>query len=205
MKNTEKTINIGVPGIHTGDPKKTIWKIGRFLDNFDVFYYGFVSVLGARFGNKKNGKVLKRMLSSIKGKINIYAHSNGNPITIIAAKEGAKIECLISLNAALKANTVFPENIKRVLVIYTKHDKATKAARFFDRLPFIGFFIPDSWGAMGALGSTSGQQNVTNFCTDDILSDHGDIFDGDINNVDDLKVLMPIIKHWIETNEILVK
>ncbi len=155
--------------------------------------YGWFGLLSVIFKNKKVAKKVvnseKRLMNYSKnGAFYGVGHSNGCAILVEAARQGAKFECLYLINPALKVDTVFPASIKRVIVIHTKHDVPTRAARMLDRVPLLQLIVPNAWGAMGARGYKGGDERVTNLDLSGILDGHSDIFQHDI-----LKVLGPAI------------
>lgn len=180
-----------VHGFNVKDPAETVGRLIPYLDNPIMFNYGwrFFSVL---WHNRKDAKVLKNNLNNALGQNDervVFGHSNGAAIAVEAARQGAKIDVLVLINPALKCNTVFPDTIKKVIVIHTKHDKATKAARFFDKVPFIQLAIPNAWGAMGTKGHKGKDARVMNWNLSDDLKGHSDFF-----NKDNLDKFMPEIK-----------
>lgn len=172
---SEKLMNVLIHGFNVHKPEQTVGKLRRYVKNTFMFNYGwrFLSVL---WHNKRDAKKLKEYLDS-KGFCFVYAHSNGCAIAVESARQGAKIHTLICINPALKCKTKFPKSIGRVIVIYTKHDNPTKAARFFDKVPFIQLIVPNAWGAMGAIGYTGDDERVLNWDLSKTLKGHSDFFD----------------------------
>lgn len=182
-----------IHGFNVSDPEESTGKLRYYLDGAIMFNYGwrFFSVL---WHNKKDAKALKGILNNARsaGDRVIFAHSNGCAIAVEAARQGAKINNLICINPALKTNTIFPSSIERILVVYTVHDKATRSARFFDRVPFIQLLIPNAWGAMGAKGSETPDERVNNWDLSSTLNGHSDFFKDE-----NLDRYMPEIKKWL--------
>lgn len=182
-------------GIFTEDSSKTVGKIKKYKKDAISFNYGYVSVIGALFKNNSIAKNLARLIHSINGPVTIYAHSNGNAVSVIAAdKYNAKIENLICIAPALNRNLVFPPSIKNILVLSTKKDKATKAARFFDSIPLIGWLVPDIWGSMGTDNYTGNDKRVTKVFLGDFIDGHSDYFSDE-----DLPKVMLIIDSWLDS------
>ena len=181
-----------IHGFNVSDPNELIGKITRHLKDSIMFTYGW-RILSVLWHNKKDAKSLKKLIKKTSGGITVIGHSNGCAITNIAAKKGAKIDLFICINPALKCKTIFPASIKNILVIHTKHDVATRLARFFDKVPFIQLIIPNSWGAMGAKGYKGIDSRVVNWDMSDLLEGHSD-FAIDEN----LDVLMPMINEHIK-------
>lgn len=179
-----------VHGFNVKDPQNTVGKLKKYLPDAIMFNYGwrFFSVL---WHNKKDAKVLKNNLNNVLGENDeriVYAHSNGAAISVDAARQGARITTLVLINPALKVNTNFPSSIDNIIIIYTKHDKATAQARFWDKVPLVQLIIPNAWGAMGTDGYKGDDCRVTNMNLSEYLKDHSDFF-SDKN----LDKLMPMV------------
>lgn len=186
-------LEIAIHGFNVKDPGKSTGKLKHYINNLYMFNYGWIGLLGVLFKNKSIAKRLKRLIDSSSHKSNVvYAHSNGSAIAVKAARMGAKIDTLVCINPALNVKTKFPETIGRILVISTRHDKATEYARFFDSIPFIEIFIADEWGAMGSRGYTGNDDRVTNWRLHDDLDGHSDFL-----THDDLEEYMPHLKQWV--------
>jgi hypothetical protein len=142
--------------------------------------YGWLGLIGVLIKNKKVAKSLKERVNSdldeLPTAVGAIGHSNGCAIIIEAVRQGAKIDTLLLINPALKINTKFPKSIRKIIVVHTKHDKPTKAARFFDRIPFIQWLIPNAWGAMGAMGAKNPDKRVHNIDLSYDIHGHSDIF-----------------------------
>lgn len=187
------TFQVGVHGFNVKDPEKTIGKLKNYIEDLYMFNYGWLGLFGVLFKNKKIAKQLKNLLDSNKDKPNVvYAHSNGSALAVKAARMGARIDTLVCINPALNVKTKFPESIGRILVISTKHDKATEYARFFDSIPLVELMVTDEWGAMGSRGYVGDDERVTNWRLHDDLDDHSDFL-----TVDDLDQHMPHLKQWV--------
>ena len=188
------SVVIGVHGFNVKDPSKTVGKLKAKVKDLVVFDYGWIGLFGALFGNKGIAKDLKRLIDSNAGKKHIvYSHSNGSAISVKASELGADIHTLVCINSALKVKTKFPDSIKRIIVVYTRNDKATKAADFLDRVPLLQLIIPNAWGAMGAYGYKGDDKRVINCNLTDKLDGHSDFFSSD--NID---VLVPYLKGIID-------
>lgn len=194
-----------VHGINVSDEgADTVCKAGRYFQgNINTMVincpYDRIGPLGAIFKNKKIATRLKKGTRVSNSDVGAFAigHSNGCAIIIEAARQGACFESVVFINPALKASIKIPSSIRRVLVIYTEHDKATRAARFFDKVPFISLIIPDIWGAMGAVGYQGPHDDrvINADCSED-LKGHSDFFE-DKN----LRHLMPMIKRLAITDK----
>ena len=170
-----------------------------FLPTWEMFVYGWKGLFGVMFTNKKNATKLKAKLDnnfSNANYSNVWAHSNGCAITVNAAKQGAIIYNAILINPALPVNTVFPETMKNIIVIYTKHDKATKAARIGNKIPLLGLFVPDAWGAMGTQGAKVPDSRVINLDFSQFLDGHSAFFERE-----NLESLMPLVKEHMVLGE----
>jgi hypothetical protein len=147
--------------------------------------YGYLGPLGAVWKNKGIAKKLKNIVNieAIRGCETFenfaIGHSNGCAIIVNALRQGAKFTRIILVNPALKVDTVFPPGDYEVLVISTENDRATKAARFFDGMPVLGWFVPDAWGAMGTYGYKGNDPRIRNLFLTAVLEDHSDVWDED--------------------------
>lgn len=188
-------MNILIHGIFTKDKNKSIGRLKKYVKNAYYFSYGFVGVLGALFKNKRAAKNLAKLIKNTSTPVTIYAHSNGNAVSVIAAdKFGAEIENLICIAPALNRNIVFPKSIKNILVLSTKEDKATKAARTFDSIPVIGWLVPDIWGSLGTDNHIGNDNRVTKMFMGDLIDGHSDYFSSK-----NLPIVMEMIDKWLET------
>ena len=181
-------MNILIHGFNVRDPEKSVGKIQSYLDNTFMFNYGWRELVSVMWCNKKDAKELKHLIKGMVSAATVYAHSNGCAVAVESARQGAEIKTLVCINPALKIDTKFPESIGRIIVIHTKHDKATKAARFFDKVPFIQLLIPNAWGAMGAKGYSGDDERVVNLDLSKDLDGHSDFF-----NKDNLDKNMPVL------------
>ncbi len=188
-------MNIFIHGIFTSDSSKSIGKLKKFVKSSYSFDYGYIGVIAALFKNKSIAKDLSKIIKASAGPVTIRAHSNGNAIAVIAAdKYGAKIENLICIAPALNKNLVFPKSIKNILVLSTKKDKATKAARFFDSIPLVGCLVPDIWGSMGTDNYTGDDKRVSKAFLGDFVDDHSDYFSDD-----NVEAVAEIIDIWLNS------
>lgn len=180
-----------VHGINVKDPKESTGKLVNHLANTFMFNYGW-RLFSVLWHNKRDAKKLKQHINSDLYS-NVWAHSNGAAIAVEAARQGAYIKTLIVINGALKVKTKFPDTIEKIIIIHTDHDQATRAAAFFNRIPLIGLFIPNSWGKMGAKGSSiKDDPRITNLNFTRELQGHSDFFEEK-----NLKLLMPKIKSML--------
>ncbi|AIY65184.1 alpha/beta hydrolase [Pseudoalteromonas piratica] len=132
------------------------------------FDYGHLGLVGVVLFNHNLGQALK---SQLKPGDCVVAHSNGAAIAVRAAELGAQIDTLILINPALKSDYVFPKNIRKIVVYWTKHDKPVKISRAVRWLT-IGMC---KWGAMGATGYTGRKDDrVTNFDMSNIIFGHSE-------------------------------
>lgn len=184
-------MNVLIHGFNVTDPEQSVGKLKFYLKNTFMFNYGW-RLFSVLWHNRKDAKRLKRYLNN-KGSCFVYAHSNGCAIAVESAKQGAKIKTLICINPALKCKTNFPDSISRVIVIHTKNDKPTKAARFFDKVPFIQLVVPNAWGAMGANGYTGDDKRITNWDLSETLKGHSDFFNEEI-----LEINIPLLNKLIK-------
>ena len=173
-----------VHGFNVGDRgKNTVGKLiphlqGKDIRTFNHYYrrFGLLQVLW------RNGSVAKKLFTRMKTEVReadtSYAigHSNGCAIILRALKLGAKFENILLINPALNVDTIFPPNVKNIIVIHTRKDKVVKAARFFDSIPVVEWLIADAWGAMGSKGYTGNDPRVTNIDMTDALGGHSHFF-----------------------------
>ena len=184
-----------IHGIFTEDSSKTIGTIKKHDEDAESFDYGYVSVVGALLKNNSIAKDLAKKIKNTNGPVTIYAHSNGNAVSVIAAdKYGAQIENLICIAPALNRNLTFPPSIKNILVLSTRKDKATKSARFFDSVPIVGWLVPDIWGSMGTDNYIGTDPRITKVCMDSMIDGHSDYF-----SEDTLPKVMSIINEWLSS------
>ena len=171
-------MNILIHGFNVKDPMSTTGKLSGLINDSMMYNYGFFNLFNVLFENKS---VAKDLAEKFPIGHNVIAHSNGCAIAVQAARMGMEIETLVCLNPALNVNLKFPKSIKRIYVIYTKHDRATRAARFFDSIPLIELVVPDIWGAMGTKGAGDyvNDTRIINIDQSHKLSGHSDIFSDD--------------------------
>ncbi len=113
------------------------------------------------------------------------AHSNGCAVVCEAAQLGAKFRRVLLINPALPVDYKFSDNIGEVMVVHTAHDKVTKAARLAKKIPFLRWFVPPAWGAMGTYGSIGDNRTnrVFNYDLTKYLDGHSALFEHDIIQV----------------------
>jgi hypothetical protein len=110
------------------------------------------------------------MLKVNGGDIGI-GHSNGCPILVKAAMQGANFHTLILINAALDKNVDFPANIKNIIVIHNHDDDPVVFAKWMRRIMFLhDDFL---WGEMGNTGYVGDDSRVINF---ELFKDHSKAF-----------------------------
>ena len=162
----------------------TVMKVATHIapySSISNYAYGYFNLFDVLFKNKKAAKRFAEIvISDHHGHKYAIGHSNGCAIIVEAMRQGAKFDTILLINPALNINTVFPEGDYKIVVIHTKHDKATKAARFFDSIPFVELFVPDEWGAMGTRGYQGTDQRVLNMDWSEILTGHSTIFTEEI-------------------------
>ncbi len=183
-----ETFNNGtflVHGINCIDKgSDTVMQVAPHLAEFSTIInhsYGRIGPIGAHFKNKG---IARKLVSGVDfyNFENSYAvgHSNGCAIILQALRQGAKFKAILLINPALNINAVFPPGDYTITVIHTKHDKVVKAARFLDAIPFIGWAIPNIWGAMGALGYIGNDSRVENLDWSVFLEGHSCVFKPEI-------------------------
>jgi len=168
--------NILIHGYNVDDPEQTVGKLRAHLKHSYLFDYGHFNLAQVLMYNRREAMRLYHILIKHPN-INIYAHSNGCAIALLAARMGAPIKNLVCINPALNIDAHFPDNIQNVIVVHTKHDKPVRAARLFDGLPLLGLLIPDIWGAMGAYGAMVNNPRVTNLDVSLFVFGHSEVFE----------------------------
>lgn len=168
-------MNILVHGFNTKNPQNSIGKLAKFINTVELFNYGWFWLFSVMLFNKREAKRLKSEYGN--GHI-VWAHSNGNAISVEAARQGMEIETLVCINPALRVDLEFPDTIKNIIVVYSKHDKATWSARMLEKIPLVGCFVPNAWGAMGTYGAKD--PRVINIDMSDIIKHHSGAFDDDV-------------------------
>lgn len=186
---THDTATFMVHGINCDDRgSDTVLQVVPHLAQYSTIYnhaYGRIGPIGAQFRNKSIARKLVRSVNDWCQYENNYAvgHSNGCAIILHALRLGAKFKAILLINPALNVRAVFPPGDYTITVIYTKHDKAVRAARFFDAIPFLELFVPDIWGAMGARGYLGDDPRVENLDWSDFLDGHSCVFKEEIMNM----------------------
>jgi hypothetical protein len=181
-------MEICVHGFNIKDPQETVGKLTPYLDDPYIFDYGWFGLFSVLLYNKREAKKLNDIIAfnSVDA---VYAHSNGAAIAVESARRGAKIKTLVCINPALKVDTVFPDSIEKIIVVYTKHDMPTRVASFFDKVPLICLLVPNAWGKMGAKGPSIEDDRIIKLDFTNELREHSDFFEED-----NLDLLMPRIK-----------
>lgn len=188
-----KSTTVLVHGYNVEDGgKKTVQTMARHFKSISqgvVFNwdYGHFNLMNVLFKNKKVAKRIKEYVNRIATGKSHYGvgHSNGCAILVESARQGARFDKLLLINPALKADTVFPDNIGKILVVHTNNDTPTNVASILDRVPLLCLLIPNAWGAMGKIGYTGTDKRVTNFNMTSELKGHSDFFKNE-----ELKTLM---------------
>ncbi len=137
--------NVSDSGAGTTDRlNKYVSSRGNHAREFD---YGWIGLLGARFGNRR---IATRLVDAVltddeeldPRPIGI-GHSNGCAILHMASHMGAPFKKLIYINPALNKDAVPGKQVEEVHIWHSPSDKAVRFARF---LPW------HTWGEMGATG-----------------------------------------------------
>lgn len=127
---------------------------------FPIEYdYGYTGMMDILKHNKDYASELRDISINFEDEQFAIGHSNGCAIIVEAARQGAEFKRVLLINPALQVDTKFPDTIGEVLVVHTKHDVPTRAARWGNRIPFLRWFVPPAWGAMGAKGGTHAHYN----------------------------------------------
>lgn len=115
------------------------------------FDYGWVGLLGVRFGNKSRAKSLAAMVKP--GDVGI-GHSNGCAILHLASHLGAPFRKLVYINPVLDADA---EPGPQVESCDVWHSPSDAPVRFASWLPW------HTWGSMGAEGFKGSDERITNY------------------------------------------
>jgi len=142
------------------------------------FEYGWLGLLGVRFGNKAIAEKLMQIYQ--EGDV-VIAHSNGCAITARAIDMGLPVEHCIFIHPALQPEWEPLENskVKRIDVYYSEHDKVGRLAALYRWAAPLNFiFGPTYYGPMMTYGATSqnrifenhndGQKHSSGFQHEDI-------------------------------------
>ncbi len=111
------------------------------------FDYGWLGLLGARFGNRRIATRLVDAVLADDGDLDprpvAIGHSNGCALLHLASHMGAPFRKLIYINPALDKDAVPGDQVEEVHIWHSPSDTAVRFARF---LPW------HTWGEMGATG-----------------------------------------------------
>lgn len=133
--------------------------------------YGFLEFVGVLRKNKEIAAQLSKVV--LPSDIGI-GHSNGCPILVKAARQGANFDKLILINPALNKSIQFPRSINEIHVFHTEHDRAVVAAKWSRKLVFWrSNFL---WGEMGNKGYQGQDKRVVNHDISNIAKGHSEIF-----------------------------
>lgn len=141
--------------------KKTIDRLIPYLNHDEISViqhdYGHLNIWGVLRKNKYIANDIKPKLKSIDVAI---SHSNGCAILAKSLQQGAKIDKLILIAAALDKNFVFPDGVNEIHVFYSKNDNTVVLAKWLRKLVFWrNTFL---WGEMGHTGYKGNDPRVTN-------------------------------------------
>lgn len=116
-------------------------KCGHQVKEFD---YGWVGLLGVRFGNKKKAK---KLADKLKPNDIVIGHSNGCAIIALAMQMGMVVSEAVLIHPALNKNWLPPENsAPKITVFYSAKDSATWISKIL---------VNHIWGEMGTVGPKS--------------------------------------------------
>lgn len=119
--------------------------------------YGYLRIRGVLRKNKAIAAKIKNHL----GKHDVaIGHSNGCAILVKSLQQGAKLDKLILIHAALDKNFEFPEGVNEIHVFHSPNDKTVILAKWLRKLIFWrNSFL---WGEMGNTGYMGNDKRVIN-------------------------------------------
>lgn len=215
-----KKVAILIHGFNTYDGgTATTSRLSSYLPNNTNVDYLKYNELGRRliteyitikYSNAKQKTILINKIKEYTQKgyeVTLIGHSNGAALIYLATNEITdpehQVRQVMLINAALDSSVRFQPNIRRINVLYSPYDKATRIAKFMSSIlpSFLEYGRP--WGDMGAVGATAKDDRVHNYDINHIytsLTDkkkefgHSDIF-----RPENLEVLGPWIERILES------
>lgn len=140
------------------------WTVETDEGDYGFIFWRMLSIFGRMFMTKD---IIKRLVPAIAKADLIVAHSNGpnfaNRALRLLPDKFKNTKIVVWISPATNKKTEIPEAVKAQLVIYTRHDKAVKAAKY---LPF------SNWGNQGAVGYQGSDKRNTNFDASEYALDH---------------------------------
>lgn len=119
--------------------------------------YGHLNLLGVL---RKNNAIAAKIVPQLKPEDVVWGHSNGGAVAVKCLQQGAIIDKLILINAALDKHFEFPEGVNEIHVFHSKNDKTVILAKWFRKLVFWrNTFL---WGEMGNTGYKGNDKRVIN-------------------------------------------
>lgn len=148
-----------VHGFNVRDPAKTVGKLAAMFiaqgvraDHVKLFRYGWLGLLGVKFGNDNLAETLRCLLLEVADRgepVIVIGHSNGCALIHRTAwlmddrSDGhGIIERAVYLSPALRRDAPPSPAVKQTDVFFTRNDWAVRASRLW----------PSEWGDMGARG-----------------------------------------------------
>ena len=140
---------------------KTIDRLIPYLNYDEVSVvqhdYGHLNIWGVL---RKNKYIAEDMAPKLHKLDVAIGHSNGCAILVKSLQQGAKVDKLILIAAALDKNYEFPEGVNEIHVFYSENDKTVVMAKWLRKLVFWrNTFL---WGEMGHTGYKGNDPRVTN-------------------------------------------
>jgi hypothetical protein len=167
-----KTVIHLVHGIFDSDGgERSIARVKPYFEStgwsVQVFSYGWIGPLGARF---LNPRIVRQLIATIRANDVGCAHSNGCALLHRATHMGAPLSMLVYVNPALVADAPRATQVRSVQVYYNDGDDAVQFAAFMRLVaPWAPFGDP-LWGDMGARGSRLSASSNENAKPHDIIS-----------------------------------
>ena len=160
-----------IHGIHTSEagtstPARLVPELLERGLYYKIHDYGCALAITSRYQNPKRAI---KIADHIKPGDCIIAHSNGCAITSIMLNMGIAPSCIVFLQPALDADTIFPDGNFVINVFHNKYDITT---RFLAKY-LLWFHHP--YGAMGSKGYTGNDERIRNFDVYEMFGEKGHV------------------------------
>ncbi len=168
--------------------------LGTLMDSLDLKGYetvlhdlGYIGLILLRC---KNARLAEKIAEQVGENDVIVAHSNGCLITYkivkILAKKGIHPKVVVTINAAMRRDAEWPEEIY-ILNLYSSKDFIVLLGSIWARLMSFGGLFTHGWGAAGRYGFTTEHSKLTNWDTakwhwEEPTEGHSDLMEPDAVN-----------------------